>query len=121
MRIVVVALSIACVSIAVSAQQPPAAGAAGRGRGAATAPPPITWPSPPLPDGPLNIDTGLVRPVKITSALLGKYGIPANAQPFGGRAELGYVTVRDGKAYIDGQPLTPPETATLAEACKQPR
>jgi hypothetical protein len=61
------------------------------------------------------------RPVKITSALLGKYGIPANAQPFGGRAELGYVTVRDGKAYIDGQPLSPPETATLAEACKQPR
>jgi glucose/arabinose dehydrogenase len=44
---------------------PPAAGRAGGGR-AATAPPPITWASPPLPDGPLSIDTGLVRPIKIS-------------------------------------------------------
>ena len=57
------------------------------------------------------------RPVKITSALLGKYNIPANAHPFGGRAQLGYVTVRDGKAYLDGKPLSPPETALLTEAC----
>jgi len=49
----------------VAAQQPPAA-AAGRGRGAPTAPPPINWPSPPVPDGPLLIDTGLVRPIKVT-------------------------------------------------------
>jgi glucose/arabinose dehydrogenase len=54
-------------AVVVAAQQPPAAGAAqGRGRGQATAPPGINWPSPPLPDGPLNIDTGLVRPVKVT-------------------------------------------------------
>src|SRR5262245_37130591 len=48
----------------ISAQQatPPAAG----GRGQATAPPPINWPSPPLPDGPLSIETGLVRPIKVT-------------------------------------------------------
>jgi aldose sugar dehydrogenase len=48
----------------ISAQQPtpPPAG----GRGQATAPPPINWPSPPLPDGPLSIDTGLVRPLKVT-------------------------------------------------------
>src|SRR6186713_1035936 len=44
-----------------SAQQAPAGG-----RGQATAPPPINWPSPPLPDGPLMIDTGLVRPIKVT-------------------------------------------------------
>src|SRR5215510_6825833 len=51
-------------SSVISAQQatPPAPG----GRGQATAPPPINWPSPPLPDGPLSIDTGLVRPIKIT-------------------------------------------------------
>jgi glucose/arabinose dehydrogenase len=47
-----------------SAQQPPAP--AGGGRGQATAPPPINWPSPPLPDGPLSIDTALVRPIKVT-------------------------------------------------------
>src|SRR5689334_14443683 len=52
------------VAAVLSAQQatPPAAG----GRGQATAPPPINWPSPPLPDGPLMIDTGLVRPIKVT-------------------------------------------------------
>jgi len=52
------------VTAVISAQQttPPAAG----GRGQATAPPPINWPSPPLPDGPLMVETGLVRPIKIT-------------------------------------------------------
>ena len=49
-------------AVALSAQQPPA----GRGRGQATAPPGINWPSPPLPDGPISIETALVRPVKIT-------------------------------------------------------
>ena len=52
-------------AVTAAAQQPPAA-AAGRGRGAPTAPPGINWPSPPLPDGPLSIDTGLVRPIKVT-------------------------------------------------------
>jgi glucose/arabinose dehydrogenase len=60
---------------AVAAQQQPAAPAGGRGQAAAppaggrgqpTAPPPINWPSPPLADGPLSIDTALVRPIKIT-------------------------------------------------------
>ncbi len=50
-----------------AAQQAPAGqGAGGRGRGAPTAPPPIIWPSPPLADGPIVIDTALVRPIKIT-------------------------------------------------------
>ena len=49
------------VTTTMSAQQPPPAG-----RGQATAPPAINWPSPPLPDGPLMIDTGLVRPIKVT-------------------------------------------------------
>src|SRR5499427_10209871 len=52
------------------AQQAPAgqAGAqppAGRGRGAPTAPPPINWPSPPLPDSPMVYETALVRPIRI--------------------------------------------------------
>jgi len=60
---------------AISAQQqgaPPAPAGGGRGQGAAgggrgaTAPPGINWPSPPLADGPLTIDTALVRPIKIT-------------------------------------------------------
>ena len=51
---------------ALSAQQPAGQAPAGRGRGQATSPPGINWPSPPLPDGPINLDTALVRPVKIT-------------------------------------------------------
>src|SRR5262245_23175613 len=39
---------------------------AGRGRGQATAPPAINWPSPPLPEGPLTVDTALVRPIRIS-------------------------------------------------------
>jgi aldose sugar dehydrogenase len=50
---------------AISAQQPAPPAAGGRGQ-AATAPPPIDWPSPPLPAGPLSIDTALVRPIKLT-------------------------------------------------------
>src|SRR5215831_7281268 len=54
------------------AQQVPAgqAGAqppAGRGRGAPTAPPPINWPSPPLPDAPMVYETALVRPIRVTA------------------------------------------------------
>lgn len=51
-----------------AAGQPPPAGAqAGRGRGTPTAPPPITWNSPPLPDGPMLYETGLVRPIRVTA------------------------------------------------------
>jgi glucose/arabinose dehydrogenase len=53
--------SLAVVIAPLVAQQPPPAG-----RGLATAPPAINWPSPPIPDGPLQYETGLVRPVKIT-------------------------------------------------------
>jgi glucose/arabinose dehydrogenase len=48
-------------------QAPPAppatTGGAPAGRGAATAPPPITWPSPALPDGPITLDTAIQRPI----------------------------------------------------------
>jgi len=52
---------------ATGGQAPPPAPAAGRGRGTPTAPPPIVWNSPPLPDGPMIYDTGLVRPIRITA------------------------------------------------------
>ena len=46
-------------------QQPPA-GPGGRGAGRApTAPPPINWPSPPLADGPIVVDTALQRPIRL--------------------------------------------------------
>src|SRR3954468_5662034 len=55
------------VSPPAAGQTPPAGAAAGRGRGAPTSPPPITWNSPPLPEGPMLYETGLVRPIRITA------------------------------------------------------
>ena len=54
----------ALAAVALFAQQP-----AGQGRGAAkapTAPPPINWPSPPLPDGPIVLDTGIQHQIRLT-------------------------------------------------------
>jgi glucose/arabinose dehydrogenase len=46
--------------------QLPAGAPGGRGAGRApTAPPPINWPSPPLADGPIVIDTALQRPIRL--------------------------------------------------------
>ena len=61
----VVCLAIVMAAAAggpIAGQQPPAAG-----RGNATAPPPINWPSPPIPEGLLQFETGLVRPITITA------------------------------------------------------
>ena len=78
MRASAIGILVALIAIiALHAQQPPAPGAGGRGqapggaaqaggRGAPTAPPGINWPSPPLPDGPILLETALVRPMKIT-------------------------------------------------------
>jgi glucose/arabinose dehydrogenase len=66
MKKLMIAGALFAGTVALAAQQAPAAGQAGRGRGQATAPPGINWPSPALPDGPISIETALVRPVKIT-------------------------------------------------------
>jgi glucose/arabinose dehydrogenase len=72
-RILLVSVAVAALSVAVvAAQQAPAR----RGGAGLNAPPPIVWPSPPLPDGPLSVDTGLVRPVEITI-------VKGFTQPFG--------------------------------------
>src|SRR3954469_3082639 len=66
MKRMLIAGVLISTAVALSAQQAPAAGQAGRGRGQATAPPGINWPSPALPDGPISLETALVRPAKIT-------------------------------------------------------
>src|SRR4051812_20762638 len=46
--------------------QAPAGAPAGRGAGRApTAPPPINWPSPPLPDGPIVMDTAIQHQIRL--------------------------------------------------------
>jgi len=58
-------------------------------------------------------------PIKITVDLQKRFGIPANSVLFQGEAQIGYVTVQDGKAYLDGQPLNVAEQDLLATACKE--
>jgi glucose/arabinose dehydrogenase len=74
-RLLAVATIVALALVAPSAQQQ---GAAGNGQtagapdrvaapvaAAPTAPPGINWPSPPLPDGPIVLDTGIQRQVRL--------------------------------------------------------
>jgi len=66
----IIGVLVAAGALAVHAQQPAAQDAAGRqaqggGRGQPTAPPGISWPSPPLPDGPILEDTGIVHQIRI--------------------------------------------------------
>jgi len=69
---IVVALTAFVVAVGSAQQQSsgrgaaPAAAPGGRGAGRApTAPPPIIWPSPPLPDGPLTIDTAIQHQIRL--------------------------------------------------------
>ena len=78
MRIrLLVGSSIVALALVVPAAQQPAAPGAGRGqapagqplaagRGGPTAPPGINWPSPPIPDGPIFLDTGIQHQVKLS-------------------------------------------------------
>jgi glucose/arabinose dehydrogenase len=63
-RIRVFALTLVLTGIAAEAQQP---APAGRGPGRArTAPSGINWPSPPLPDGPIVLDTAIQHRIRLT-------------------------------------------------------
>ncbi len=62
MRIRVFALALVLTGIVVLAQQP---APAGPGR-APTAPPGIAWASPPLPEGPIVLDTGIQHQIRLT-------------------------------------------------------
>src|SRR6266849_10807969 len=55
-------------------------------------------------DTPLN-QAVASAPIKITVDLRKRFGIPANASLFQGRSQIGYLTIENGKAYLDGQPL----------------
>src|SRR5271165_3735011 len=65
----VVALTLALAGVAGRAQQPaatqPPAGQTEGARRAPTAPPPIVWPSPPLSDGPIMLDTGIQHQIRL--------------------------------------------------------
>jgi hypothetical protein len=69
-----------------------------------------------LPQSPSPVaDKG--APVEIDSHLAGQYGVPAPGGAYGGKAIIGYVTLKDGRAYLNGQPLAADAQAALAAAC----
>src|ERR1700687_6040864 len=59
----VVGLMLVLAAAASRAQQP--AAAKGKAAKAPTAPPGINWPSPPLPDGPIVLDTGIQHQIRL--------------------------------------------------------
>ncbi len=71
-----------------------------------------------LPGGapPLALDN---FPVEISVNLQKRFGIPADAKLFRGKAIIGLVTVRDGRAYFNGEPITDNERDMMVAACKE--
>ena len=64
---------------------------------------------------PLQIDN---FPIEIKSAFAGKFNVPA-AGAYQANAVLGYVTLRDNRAYFNGQPMGDDHwRAALLEACR---
>lgn len=54
-------------------------------------------------------------PIEIDQRLAGKFNIPPG---LGGKAILGYVTLRGNQPYFNGQPLSADQSTALAEACR---
>src|SRR6266446_8702437 len=67
-RSLVAALTFVLTGISGSAQQQAAGaqgGARGQGAGRGGTPPPISWPAPPLADGPIVLDTGIQHQIRL--------------------------------------------------------
>jgi hypothetical protein len=65
---------------------------------------------------PLKLDN---FPIKISVNLQKRFGIPANSALFQGKAMIGLVTIRDGRAYFNGQPISQSEQDMMVAACKE--
>ena len=93
-----------CAELAAGATYVPGIDAAGR----AVAPADLPDPSK------IKIDTPAIE---IDAHLAGRFGSPAAGARLG-RAILGYVTVRDGRAYFNGEPLAPDASGAMIAACR---
>src|SRR3954454_3582957 len=65
----------------------------------------------------INPPETIVIPIELF--LQDKYHIPANSVLWAGKAEVGTVTVHGKRVYFNGQELSDPEEAALAELCRQ--
>lgn len=57
-------------------------------------------------------------PIEISKDLAGKFNVPATGGAYGAKAIVGYVTLRDKRAYFNGQPLGEDQRDALAETCR---
>ena len=64
---------------------------------------------------PITIDN---FPIEIKKDLAGKFNVPPSGGAYGAKAILGYVTLRDNRAYFNGQPMGEDQRAALVEACR---
>jgi hypothetical protein len=64
---------------------------------------------------PLKLDN---FPIEIDVNLQKRFGIPANPSLFHGKAIIGFVTIEDGRAYFNGQPIGESDAAMMRAACK---
>lgn len=55
--------------------------------------------------------------IEINARLAGSFGSPATGARLG-RATIGYVTVRDGRAYFNGAPLAADANDAMIDACR---
>jgi hypothetical protein len=64
---------------------------------------------------PIQVDN---FPIAIKKDLAGKFNVPATGGAYGAKAILGYVTLRDNRAYFNGQPMGEDQRAVLLDACR---
>ncbi len=57
-------------------------------------------------------------PIEINSRFAGRFGIPAAGGAYNAKAILGYVTIRDGRAFFNGTPLDGDTNAAIIAACR---
>jgi hypothetical protein len=58
-------------------------------------------------------------PIEINSRFAGRFGVPAAGGAYDAKAILGYVTVREGRAFFNGTPLEDDANAAIIAACHQ--
>ncbi|MES1152558.1 MAG: hypothetical protein ABUL54_11715 [Dongia sp.] len=65
----------------------------------------------------IQLPETIIIPIEVL--IQDKYHIPANSALWSAKAEMGVVTVHGDQVLYNGQPLTDPETAALADLCRQ--
>ena len=65
----------------------------------------------------IKLPDTIIIPIEVL--IQDRFHIPPNSALWSAKAEMGVVTVQGDQVLYNGQPLTDPETAALAEICKQ--